>query len=221
MVFDYWSTRKIYVSPYHCSQLDLTVGNKEAKAKSDVAQSCRTLCDPMDCSLPGSLSPWNFPGKSTGVGCHFLLQEIFLTRDWTQVSRVAGRQFTIWATRIIYKSDWITFPEFNSASTGNLSSLNPLASGKPCGCQRSHKKSSAHYSTAVVSGAEGRQRACPLGRRWIGCFTNIKELHFVSCWADHYTFSPAASQSFSFYTVLFAVVNIKIVFSLKNPANNF
>ena len=80
MVFDYWSTRKIYVSPYHCSQLDLTVGNKEAKAKSDIAQSCRTLCDPMDCSLPGSLSPWNFPGKSTGVGCHFLLQEIFLTQ---------------------------------------------------------------------------------------------------------------------------------------------
>ena len=29
MVFDYWSTRKICVSPYHCSQLDLTVGNKE------------------------------------------------------------------------------------------------------------------------------------------------------------------------------------------------
>ena len=31
----------------------------------------------MDCSLPGSqepLSPWNFPGKSTEVGCHFLLQ---------------------------------------------------------------------------------------------------------------------------------------------------
>ena len=26
------------------------------------------------------LSPWNFPGKSTGVGCHFLLQGIFLTQ---------------------------------------------------------------------------------------------------------------------------------------------
>ena len=22
-------------------------------------------------------SPWDFPGKNTGVGCHFLLQEIF------------------------------------------------------------------------------------------------------------------------------------------------
>ena len=34
--------------------------------------NCVTLCDPMDCSLPGSTSPWDFPGKNTGVGCHFL-----------------------------------------------------------------------------------------------------------------------------------------------------
>ena len=26
------------------------------------------------------LSLWNFPGKSIGVGCYFLLQEIFLTQ---------------------------------------------------------------------------------------------------------------------------------------------
>jgi len=25
------------------------------------------------------LSPWDFPGKDTGVGCHFLLQGIFPT----------------------------------------------------------------------------------------------------------------------------------------------
>ena len=30
-----------------------------------------TLCDPVDYSLPG-LHSWGFPGKSTGVGCHFL-----------------------------------------------------------------------------------------------------------------------------------------------------
>ena len=28
----------------------------------------------------GSLSPWDFPDKSTGVGCHFLLQGIFPTQ---------------------------------------------------------------------------------------------------------------------------------------------
>ena len=26
------------------------------------------------------LCPWDFPGKNTGVGCHFLLQGIFLSR---------------------------------------------------------------------------------------------------------------------------------------------
>ena len=26
------------------------------------------------------LSPWDFPGRSTGVGCHFLLQGIFPTQ---------------------------------------------------------------------------------------------------------------------------------------------
>ena len=26
----------------------------KVKSESEVAQSCRTLCDPMDCSLPGS-----------------------------------------------------------------------------------------------------------------------------------------------------------------------
>ena len=35
------------------------------------------LCDPRDTML---LHPWDFLGKSTGVGCHFLLQEIFLTQ---------------------------------------------------------------------------------------------------------------------------------------------
>ena len=33
------------------------------------------------------LFPWDFPGKSTGVGCHFLLQG---PRDQTQVFRIAG-----------------------------------------------------------------------------------------------------------------------------------
>ena len=51
--------------------------------ESEVAQSCPTLCDPMDCSPMNcslSLCPWDFPGTSTGVDCHFLLQGIFLTQ---------------------------------------------------------------------------------------------------------------------------------------------
>ena len=48
--------------------------------ESEVAQSCLTFCNPMDCVAYQVLCPWNFPGKSTGVGCHYLLQGIFLTQ---------------------------------------------------------------------------------------------------------------------------------------------
>ena len=50
------------------------------ESKSEVAQSCPILCDPMDCSLPGSSIHGIFLGKNTGVGCHLLLQEIFPTQ---------------------------------------------------------------------------------------------------------------------------------------------
>ena len=45
-----------------------------------VAQSCLTLCDPMDCSPPGFFVHGDSPGKNTGVGCHALLQGIFPTQ---------------------------------------------------------------------------------------------------------------------------------------------
>ena len=44
------------------------------------AQSCLTLCDPMDCSPPGSSVHGDSPGKNTGVGCHGLIQGIFPTQ---------------------------------------------------------------------------------------------------------------------------------------------
>ena len=45
----------------------------KVKSESEVAQSCPTLSDLMDCSLPGSSVHGIFPGNSTGVGCHCLL----------------------------------------------------------------------------------------------------------------------------------------------------
>ena len=45
-----------------------------AAAAAKSLQSCPTLCDPIDGSLPGSPRPWDSPGKNTGVGYHFFLQ---------------------------------------------------------------------------------------------------------------------------------------------------
>ena len=61
-------------------------GNTAAAAAKSL-QSCPTLCDPRDSSPPGS-RPWDSPGKSTGVGCHFLLQcmEVKSESEGTQSS---------------------------------------------------------------------------------------------------------------------------------------
>ena len=42
-----------------------------------VAQSCPTLLQLHGLQPARVLCPWDFPGKNTGVGCHFLLQGIF------------------------------------------------------------------------------------------------------------------------------------------------
>ena len=39
----------------------------------------RLFCDPLDCPAR-LLCPWGFPGRNTGMGCHFLLQGIFLSQ---------------------------------------------------------------------------------------------------------------------------------------------
>ena len=45
-----------------------------------VSQLCPTLCNPTDCSPPGSPVHWDSPGENTGMGCHALLQGIFPTQ---------------------------------------------------------------------------------------------------------------------------------------------
>ena len=73
--------------------------HKERKKESEVAQSCPTLCNPMDCSPPGSFvhgifqaRVWEWIAISSSRGSS-------RPRDRTQVSHIAGRHFTIWATR--------------------------------------------------------------------------------------------------------------------------
>ena len=46
--------------------------------ESEVAQSCPTLSDPHGLQPTRLLCPWDFLGKSTGVGCHCLLRKAFL-----------------------------------------------------------------------------------------------------------------------------------------------
>ena len=64
-----------------------------------IAQSCPTLCDPMDCSLPGFLVHGIFQARVLEWVAISFSRRSSWPRDRTQISRVVGRHFTVWATR--------------------------------------------------------------------------------------------------------------------------
>ena len=91
-------TRVITQSPHFT--LGFIQGDAHCMRKwSEVAQSCPTLCDPMDCSLPGSSVHGIFQAKVLEWIAISSSRGSSRPRDQTQISHIVGRRFTIWATR--------------------------------------------------------------------------------------------------------------------------
>ena len=72
---------------------------KRRESESEFTQSCPTLCDPIDCSLPGSSVHGIFQARVLEWVAISFSRRVSQPRDWTRVSRTVGRRFTIWATR--------------------------------------------------------------------------------------------------------------------------
>ena len=68
-------------------------------SESEIAQSCPSLCDPMDCSPPGSSVHWILQARILEWVAISFSRGSSQLRDRTQVSCIAGRRFTLWATR--------------------------------------------------------------------------------------------------------------------------
>ena len=65
----------------------------------EVAQSCSTLCNPMNCSLSGSSVHGIFQARVLEWITISFSRGSSWPRNWTPVSHIAGRCFTVWATR--------------------------------------------------------------------------------------------------------------------------
>ena len=73
--------------------------NNSWESESEVVQSCPTLCDPMDCSLPGSSVHGILQARVLEWVDIFFSRGSSWPRDGTQVSRIPGIRFNLWATR--------------------------------------------------------------------------------------------------------------------------
>ena len=62
-------------------------------SESEVAQSCPTLCNPMECSLPGSSVYGIFQASILEWVAISFSRSSSEPRDWFQVSRIVGRCF--------------------------------------------------------------------------------------------------------------------------------
>ena len=69
-------------------------GHAKGKGKA-LAQSCPTLCDPVDCSLPGSSIRGILQARVLEWGAISFSRGSSQPRDQTWVSCIVGRRFTI------------------------------------------------------------------------------------------------------------------------------
>ena len=89
----------LFIYIFHVYHLNLL------KKESEVTQSCPTLGNPMDCSPPGSSIHGIFQARVLEWVAISFSRRSSLPRDWTWVSCIVSRCFTIWATREVTK--WI------------------------------------------------------------------------------------------------------------------
>ena len=65
------------------------------ESANEVPQSCPTLCDPLDCSLPGSSIPGIFQARILEWVAVSFSRGSSPPRDWTWVTRTAGRLYHV------------------------------------------------------------------------------------------------------------------------------
>ena len=113
------------------------------------------------------LHPWNFPGKSKGVGCHFLLQGIFLTQgsnpgilNCRQILYCLSHQGITTTTIIALIKKWLTFTSVQFSHSVVSDSLQP-------------------------SGLQHTRLPCPSPTTWV--YSNSCPLH----WLCHPTISAS------------------------------
>ena len=108
--------QKGLVLAFQCSGLGLTpIASAENSwpyplpsllKESEVTQSCPTLCDPVDYSLPGSSIHGIFQARMLEWVAISFSRRSSQPRDWSPVSCIAGRHFTLWASREVLYGAW-------------------------------------------------------------------------------------------------------------------
>ena len=165
------------------------------ESESEVAQSCLTLCNPMDCSLPGFSVHRIFQARVLEWVAISFSRGSSQPRDWMRVSRIEGRHFTIWATweaerqRIDASELWYWRRLLRIPWTARRSNQSILKEISPeCSLEglmlRLKLQSFGHLmqradwlkKTLMVAKIEGRRRRAQQRMRWLDGITDSMDM---------------------------------------------
>ena len=166
------------------------------------------------------LRPWDFLGKSTGVGCHFLLQGTSQPRNRTQVSHIVDRHFTIWATREV---TWHAAIHGVEKSWTRLSNWTELYNPQP--------QSPYHHHQEHVPSVVYHRFWLPTFGSWSSAYLQDSSSLMCLCLGIHtsrpanqHMFLPSSSlhlglpwcnQPYLYFLSVFTIVFLRVL--IKNP----
>ena len=164
----------------------------KTNSESEVTQSCPTLCDP---SIYGV-----FQARVLEWGTISFSRRSSRPRDWTQVSCIAGRHFTIWATREIRNTCWrrlLRVPWTARKSNPSILKINP-----GCSFEGLMLKLKLQYfghlmrrvdsleKTLMLGGIGGGRRRGQQRMRWLDGITNSMDMSWVDSGSWWWTGRP-------------------------------
>ena len=138
---------------------------RTTKQEPEVTQLCPTLCDPMDCSLPGSSIHEIFQARILEWVTISFSRRSSQPRDWTQVFRMVGRHFTVWATKEVFIGLQWEFIYLFIATSRDMWDLN----------SPTRIRTSTPYIKSIESSPLGCQGSCMNWAFLCLCFVRNKE----------------------------------------------
>ena len=169
--------------------------------RSEVAQSCLTLCNPMDCSPPGSSVHGIFQARTLEWVAISFSRRSSRPRDWTRISCVSciGRKILYhWATWEAHNNmDRFCkhYTEENKPDTKSTCSFGPIY------IKFSEKAMAPHSSTLAwkIPWTEEPARLQSMGSLWVGhdwvtSLSLFTFMHWRRKWQPTPVFLPGESQ---------------------------
>ena len=146
------------------------------KGKCQSLQPCPTLCDPVDCSSPGSSVHGIFQARILEWVAISFSRGSFRPRDQTWVSCVAGRLFTIWGKCVtLFQITLVLTGDVSSGMPKLLRNMSMVLSNKKVRIRAPELTWEPHYNKWWIQQRQSSRGSRFLELSWNQCYQSLEQ----------------------------------------------